>query len=59
MLLVVTALAGQAASAVAARSSGDPFDSLDGGRWSAGDHQPGRGRLDPAKVAVAAGDVTS
>ena len=55
VLLVVTALAGQAASAVAATGFGDPFDSLDGGRWSAGDHQLGRSRLDPVNVAVAGG----
>jgi hypothetical protein len=55
VLLVVTALAGQAASAVAATGFGDPFDSLDGGRWSAGDHQLGRSLLDPANVAVTDG----
>jgi len=54
-VLVVTALAGQAAGAVAATGFGDPFDSLDGGRWSAGDHQLGRSRLDPANAVVQGG----
>jgi endo-1,3-1,4-beta-glycanase ExoK len=40
---------------VAATGFGDPFDSLDGGRWSVGDHQLGRSRLDPANVVVAGG----
>jgi len=53
--LVVTALVASAGSAVAAVGFGDPFDSLDGGRWSAGDHQLGRSRLDPANVAVTGG----
>jgi len=53
--LVVTALFAGAGSAVAATGFSDPFDSLDGGRWSAGDHQLGRSRLDPANVAVAGG----
>jgi hypothetical protein len=39
----------------AATGCSDPFDSLDSGRWSIGDHQLGRGRLDPANVAVAGG----
>lgn len=40
---------------VLATGFGDPFDSLDGGRWSVGDHQLGRSRLDPASIAVAGG----
>ena len=36
---------------MAARGFSDPFESLDGGRWSIGDHQLGRSRLDPANVA--------
>jgi beta-glucanase (GH16 family) len=56
--LVVTALFVQAGSAVAATGFSDPFDTLDGGRWSAGDHQLGRSRLDPANVAVAGGRQT-
>ena len=55
MLLAVTALAAQATGAVAATGFSDPFDSLEGGRWSLGDHQLGRSRLDPANVAVAGG----
>ena len=53
--LVVTALCAQAGSAVAATGFSDPFDSLDSGRWSVGDHQLGRSRLDPANVTVAGG----
>src|SRR5687767_14227338 len=55
VLLVVTAVAGQAATAVAATGFGDPFDALDGGRWSIGDHRLGRSHLDPANVAVTGG----
>ena len=40
---------------MAATGFGDPFDSLESGRWSLGDHQLGRSRLDPANVAVAGG----
>jgi hypothetical protein len=54
-VLVVTALSVQAESAVAATGFSDPFDSLDGGRWSAGDHQLRRSSLDLANVAVAGG----
>src|SRR5690349_16541536 len=53
--LVVTALFASAGSAVAAAGFGDPFDALDEGRWSRGDHQLGRSRLDPAGVAVQGG----
>jgi beta-glucanase (GH16 family) len=53
--LVVTALAAAAGSAVAATGFSDPFDSLEGGRWSIGEHQLGRSRLDPANAAVAGG----
>lgn len=55
MLLVVTAVAGQAATAVAATGFSDPFDGLDAGRWSVGDHTLGRSRLDPANAVVAGG----
>ena len=54
-VLVVTALSVQAGSAVAATGFGDPLESLDGERWSAGDHRLGRSRLDPANLAVAGG----
>jgi licheninase len=40
---------------VAVTGFSDPFDSLEGGRWSAGDHQLGRSRLDPANAVVAGG----
>ena len=54
-VLVVTALFVQAGSAVAATGFSDPFSSLDSGRWSVGDHQLGRSRLDPANAAVVGG----
>lgn len=55
VLLVVTAVAGQAATAVAAAGFSDPFDALDAGRWSVGDHRLGRSALDPRNIAVAGG----
>ena len=57
--VVVTAVAGQAATAVAATGFGDPFDALDAGRWSIGDHrldlrEPGAGtRVGRVEVAGA------
>lgn len=39
----------------ATRDFADPFDTLDGARWIAGDHALGRGWLSPANVAASGG----